>query len=73
LAALLDGLGVRMARPALWICTFVLGVLSCLGVLTIGLFLLPGLVLALLASLLSLLKRDLTDQSFLKNLRWKGD
>lgn len=63
LVAILDSLGVWAGRRWLWISTTMLAVIALLGVMTIGLFLLPGLGLALLTSLLTLIKRSPSHQT----------
>jgi hypothetical protein len=63
LVAILDSFEVWGGRRWLWISTFVLAVIALLGVMTIGLFLLPGLGLALLTSILALIKRSSPHQT----------
>ncbi len=63
LVAILDSLGAWGGRRWLWISTFALAVIALLGVMTIGLFLLPGLGLSLLTSFLTLIKRSPSHQA----------
>ncbi len=58
LIAILDSLEVWAGLRWLWINTIVLALLTLLGIITIGPFLLPGLGLSILTSFLALIKRS---------------
>jgi hypothetical protein len=58
LAAILDGQSVPFAALWLWAGTLLLGITALLGIAIIGVWLLPSVFLALIASVLALLHAD---------------